>query len=159
MTPPAAHGITRAGRAASASRGVSRPCCSRSVNALSHSNDAGGVAMFARLHLPLLAGAALLVAACGPGSSAPATGSASGAAPSKPAAASANAPSGGAPAASGAQQAPAAPREPVTVRYGPVTFTAMFWPLYVGETKGFFTDEGVNMDVNQFRVSSDSTRA
>lgn len=95
-------------------------------------------------------GASLLLAACA--SAADRSPTAGGA----PAAASA-------PTTSSAGSAPGQPaataREPVTIRYGPVTFTAMFWPLYVGERKGWFTEEGVNLDVNMFRVSSDATRA
>ncbi|MBX5491723.1 MAG: ABC transporter substrate-binding protein [Chloroflexi bacterium] len=105
--------------------------------------------MSSRSLLALSVGMSLLLAACGPGA---ASSPGAGGAPTSPTAA---------PGAStpGARSAPATPPEPVALRYGPVTFTAMFWPLYLGEAKGWFTEEGVNLEVIMFRVSSDATRA
>jgi ABC-type nitrate/sulfonate/bicarbonate transport system substrate-binding protein len=98
--------------------------------------------------------------ACGPGSTS--SGASSGAA--KPAAPAApTAASGGAAAApSGQASAPAAsaaPPAPVTLRLGQVTTTAMFWPIYVAQTKGLFQAENLTVEQIVFRVSSDATRA
>ncbi|HLI29261.1 MAG TPA: ABC transporter substrate-binding protein [Chloroflexota bacterium] len=89
-------------------------------------------------------GLSLLLAACAQGAS--------------PSPSAGSAPTAGSASTTAASPPPAA-REPVTLRYGPVTFTAMFWPLYVGERQGWFTEEGVNLEVNMFRISSDATRA
>ncbi|HZU04513.1 MAG TPA: ABC transporter substrate-binding protein [Chloroflexota bacterium] len=66
-------------------------------------------------------------------------------------------PGAAAPAATAPGAAP--PAAPVTLRYGQVTLTAMFWPIYVAEAKGFFQDERLTLDVTVFRLSSDATRA
>jgi ABC-type nitrate/sulfonate/bicarbonate transport system substrate-binding protein len=45
------------------------------------------------------------------------------------------------------------------LRYGQVTLSAMFWPLYVADSKGLFGDQNLTVETTVFRVSSDATRA
>src|SRR5690349_5354140 len=115
----------------------------------------GGTSMLRSLRraIPLVALVALV--ACGPGNASSGT---SGAA--KPAAPAAPAAGGAAPAApSGQASAPGAPAAPVNLRFGQVTSTAMFWPVYAAQTKGIFQAENVTVEQIVFRVSSDATRA
>ncbi|HZR98378.1 MAG TPA: ABC transporter substrate-binding protein [Chloroflexota bacterium] len=113
--------------------------------------------MLATLRRAIPALALVAIVACGQGStSSGASGAAKPAAPT-----TAAAPAGGAaPAAPGGQtSAPAAAAAPVTIRYGQVTVTAMFWGLWAAEAKGFMQAENVTVEPTVFRVSSDSTRA
>jgi NitT/TauT family transport system substrate-binding protein len=110
--------------------------------------------MLASLRRAIPALALVAVVACGPGN--PSSGS-SGSGAAKPAAPPAAAPSGAAPG--GQASAPAAPAAPVNLRFGQVTTTAMFWPVYAGQTKGHFQAENVTVEQIVFRVSSDATRA
>jgi ABC-type nitrate/sulfonate/bicarbonate transport system substrate-binding protein len=113
--------------------------------------------MLARLRRAIPAVVLVAVVACGPGNT---SSGASGAA--KPAAPAAAAPTSGAAAAapSGSTNAPAsAAPAPVTIRYGQVTITAMFWGLWAAEAKGLMQAENVTVEPTVFRVSSDSTRA
>jgi NitT/TauT family transport system substrate-binding protein len=110
--------------------------------------------MLTRLRRAIPVVVLVAVVACGPGNT---SSGASGAA--KPAAPAAAAPPSGA-APSGPTSAPAgAPAAPLTIRYGQVTVTAMFWGLWAAEAKGFMQAENVTVEPIVFRVSSDSTRA
>jgi ABC-type nitrate/sulfonate/bicarbonate transport system substrate-binding protein len=115
--------------------------------------------MLASLRRAIPVAALVAMVACGPGNTSSGAGGAT-----KPAAPPASAPSGGtAPAPSGQASAPAAapaaPAAPVTLRFGQVTTTAMFWPVYAGLAKGQFQAENVTLEQIVFRVSSDATRA
>src|SRR5437762_4414347 len=84
----------------------------------------------------------VLLLACGQG----AAGSGGARSESAPAATTAPASSAsGAPASS-------APPAPATLRYGQVTLSAMFWPLYVADSKGLFRDENLTVETTVFRV-------
>jgi len=90
----------------------------------------------------------VLLAAC----SAPASAPAPAPAPAPPSASGASpAASGGAPPAAvapaNAPSAPAAAQPPVTVTAGIVTRNAYFWPVWIADDAGFFTQQGVKNEV------------
>jgi NitT/TauT family transport system substrate-binding protein len=116
--------------------------------------------MLASLRRAIPVVALVAVVACGPGNSSSGSAGGGAAAPAAPAAPPAAPSGGGASAAPGGQASPpSAPSAPVNLRFGQVTTTAMFWPVYVAQTKGHFQAENVSVEQIVFRVSSDATRA
>lgn len=104
----------------------------------------------------------LVLTACGGGAQSPAGGGGQPTSAAAPAATTATRPAAppGATASpgAGAASSPSAAAEPVTVTFGYVTDNLNHWPVYIAQEQGFFTREGITLDLVQTRSSVSSVQ-